>query len=64
LINPPTGPLPDPAITRIQLSPRVELWVDHPEYILRLIGQVIAVSVETVKTVKGLTKLGMDKKEA
>jgi predicted helicase len=30
---------------------------DDPEYIVRLIGQVITVSVETVKVVKGLPAL-------
>ncbi len=31
--------------------------LDDPEYILRLIGQVITVSLETVKSVKGLPPL-------
>jgi predicted helicase len=31
---------------------------DDPEYILRLIGQVIYVSLETVKIVKALPTLG------
>jgi predicted helicase len=30
---------------------------DDPEYIVRLIGQVITVSLETMKVVKGLTAL-------
>ena len=32
---------------------------DDPEYILRLIGQVVQVSSETVKIVKALPKLGV-----
>lgn len=32
---------------------------DDPEYILRLIGQVITVSLETVKVVNGLPELGL-----
>jgi predicted helicase len=32
---------------------------DDKEYILRLIGQVITVSVETVKTVRSLPPLGL-----
>jgi predicted helicase len=35
---------------------------DDPEYILRLIGQVIYVSLETVKIVKGLPKMQIDAK--
>jgi hypothetical protein len=31
---------------------------DDPEYIVRLLGQVISVSLETVKVVKGLPALG------
>ena len=31
---------------------------DDPEYIVRLLGQVITVSLETVKVVKGLPPLG------
>ena len=31
---------------------------DDPEYIVRLLAQVITVSVETVKVVKGLPALG------
>jgi predicted helicase len=31
---------------------------DDPEYIVRLLGQVITVSLETVKVVKGLPTLG------
>jgi predicted helicase len=31
---------------------------DDPEYIVRLIGQVITVSLETMKVVKGLPELG------
>ncbi len=31
---------------------------DDPEYIVRLLGQVITVSLETVKLVKGLPALG------
>jgi predicted helicase len=34
---------------------------DDPEYILRLIGQVITVSLETVKIIKGLPDLGLPK---
>jgi predicted helicase len=34
---------------------------DDPEYILRLIGQVISVSLETVKIVKALPSLGIEK---
>ena len=37
---------------------------DHPQYILRLIGQVITVSLETVKIVRALPSLGMEKAEA
>jgi hypothetical protein len=33
---------------------------DDPEYILRLIGQVITVSLETVKLVTQLTTLSID----
>ena len=33
---------------------------EDPEYILRLIGQVITVSLETVKIVAGLPGLGID----
>jgi predicted helicase len=32
---------------------------DDPEYIVRFLGQVITVSLETVKVVKGLPPLGM-----
>jgi predicted helicase len=32
---------------------------DDPEYIVRLIGQVITVSLETVKIVNGLPELGL-----
>jgi len=32
---------------------------DDPEYILRLIGQVVTVSLETVKIVKSLPSLGI-----
>ena len=32
---------------------------DDPEYILRLIGQVITVSLETVKIVQSLPTLGL-----
>ena len=31
--------------------------LDDPQYILRLIGKVITVSLETVKIVKGLPKM-------
>jgi hypothetical protein len=34
---------------------------DDPEYILRLIGQVITVSLETVKIVNTLPDLGLTK---
>ena len=34
---------------------------DDPQYILRLIGQVITVSVETVAIVRGLPRLGLPK---
>ena len=37
---------------------------DDPQYILRLIGQVITVSLETVKIVRALPSLGMEKAEA
>jgi predicted helicase len=37
---------------------------DDPEYILRLIGQVITVSLETVKIVNALPDLGLPKEEA
>jgi len=33
---------------------------DDPEYIVRLIGQVVHVSLETVKIVKSLPTLGVD----
>jgi len=33
---------------------------DDPEYIVRLIGQVVTVSLETVKLVSELTNLGVD----
>jgi len=36
---------------------------DDPEYILRLIGQVITVSLETVKTVTALPDLGLPKNQ-
>jgi len=32
---------------------------DDPKYILRLIGQVISVSLETVKIVRSLSNLGI-----
>jgi hypothetical protein len=32
---------------------------DDPEYIIRLIGQIIHVSVETMKIVKALPSLGV-----
>jgi predicted helicase len=32
---------------------------DDPQYIVRLIGQVITVSLETVKIVRGLPLLGL-----
>ncbi len=37
---------------------------DDPEYILRLIGQVVTVSLETVQIVKSLPPLGIDAAEA
>jgi predicted helicase len=37
---------------------------DDPQYILRLIGQVITVSLETVKIVNSLPALGVDAKGA
>ena len=37
---------------------------DDPEYILRLIGQVITVSLETVKIVNALPDLGLPKEKA
>ena len=33
---------------------------DDPQYILRLLGQVISVSLETVKIVEGLPRLGVE----
>jgi hypothetical protein len=36
---------------------------DDPEYILRLIGQVITVSLETVKIVNALPDLGLPKEQ-
>ena len=33
---------------------------DDPQYIVRLIGKVISVSLETVKIVAGLPQLGVD----
>lgn len=33
---------------------------DDPQYILRIIGKVISVSLETVKVVEGLPELGID----
>ena len=36
---------------------------DDPQYILRLLGQVISVSLETVKIVEGLPELGIEKAE-
>ena len=36
---------------------------DDPQYILRLIGQVISVSLETVKIVAGLPELGIGEEE-
>lgn len=41
----------------IRLHP-VQACVDNPEYIVCLIKQVVTVSVETVKIVKGLPELG------
>jgi len=32
---------------------------DDPQYIVRLVGQVVTVSLETVKIVKGLPALGL-----
>ena len=37
---------------------------DDPTYILRLIGQVVTVSLETVEIVKGLPPMGVAKDEA
>ena len=34
---------------------------DDPQYILRLLGKVISVSLETVKIVAGLPELGIEK---
>lgn len=36
---------------------------NDPQYILRLIGKVISVSLETVKVVDGLPELGIGEKE-
>ena len=36
---------------------------DDPQYILRLLGQVISVSLETVKIVAGLPVLGIAEEE-
>ena len=36
---------------------------DDPQYILRLLGQVISVSLETVKIVAGLPELGIGEEE-
>ena len=36
---------------------------DDPQYILRLIGKVISVSLETVKIVAGLPELGIGEEE-
>jgi predicted helicase len=33
---------------------------DDPEYIVRLVGQVVAVSVETVRLVRELAGLGIE----
>jgi predicted helicase len=33
---------------------------DDPEYIVRLVGQVVTVSVETVRLVRELVGLGID----
>ena len=33
---------------------------DDPQYIVRLIGKVVSVSLETVKIVAGLPELGVD----
>jgi hypothetical protein len=37
---------------------------DDPEYILRLIGQVVTVSLETVRIVKALPPLGVETEKA
>ena len=37
---------------------------DDPEYILRLIGQVVTVSLETVRIVKALPRLGVETEKA
>jgi len=34
---------------------------DDPQYILRLIAQVISISLETVRIVEGLSELGIEK---
>ena len=34
-------------------------WADDPQYIVRLIGKVISVSLETVGIVEGLPELGV-----
>ena len=36
---------------------------DDPQYILRLLGKVISVSLETVEIVEGLPELGIEKAE-
>jgi predicted helicase len=36
---------------------------DDPEYIVRLIGQVVAVSLETVKIVRELPALGIESEQ-
>ena len=36
-------------------------WEDDPEYIVRLVGQVVTVSVETVRLVKELAGLSIDR---
>ena len=36
---------------------------DDPQYIVRLIGKVISVSLETVKIVAGLPELGIGEEE-
>ncbi len=37
---------------------------DDPQYILRLLAQVVSVSLETVKIVEGLPELGIEKAES
>ena len=36
---------------------------DDPQYILRLLGKMISVSLETVKGVEGLPELGIEKED-